>query len=829
MKWAIVMDLATVHTKGNNEKLTDNYQMYTRSIKCIYLPVFFVVIAAWLDQASGQLPDVYQQGVLQPYTGYSDVTLFKFHVPPAAARGRWQFAAVHDDPSCQARQVHVFLQYGSYPVINHGNGSALYDRGDSLRRLTVVSTPQPHPATELTVEAPQPGQWYAAAYIADADRAVSQQGLSHHCQYSLGSIGYWRQETPQLLPVNQPVTVLTIARQSFFRFFVPSGVESVSVSVSGCRPADSGAPPPDAVHPCLAWVGLRPSALPNGQAATDGDPLSWDGGPPQWSISGLRSGATHTLRPELLWHDVYYYLALVADNSAELTVTVTLRQCEFLTTDGRPPAADVTTTQLANRSHNAGPPPERCAPLTRLTRVQYAQDFTDTFLAVNAAFYHTWLALTERRISSVTFETHELEDIGGTLYVDLRLSKLIMGDSRQVVTVSGCVSPHVLPVTDTGELLCHPGLAFNLSSASERQLSAVRLVPFPEPARWFVSLRTSCYNASSGSQLPCVRSQYAVNLDIHLQPCVWPGAPCGEHGICRENHRGRLYFTACSCLDGYRGWDCSDGSAAVPSGRRLLSVSLLTLSNLALLPAVVLSVRRRLATLALVYAAAMVASMLYHLCDQLGRQLTGTGYCLLRFEVLQFCDFFGCVLSCWVTLVSLAEWRRAEPTLHVLGAVLAAAAVRWRPTALGVFLVPVLLAAAVPVAVYAARSWRRGRLLKLSRSWLLRHLLPGLTLALIAVGIFTGLETVDNYQYTHSAWHLALSLSLLALLPDGGRRGPSPSDQLQLIPEDADSDRVSFRHELDELGAGRVSPTFCRSDSAAPARAVVATTGTAGS
>ena len=64
-------------------------------------------IAVSLDPVLGQLPDVYQQGPLQPYTGYSDVTLFKYHVPAATSSGRWQFAAVHDDPGCQARQVHV--------------------------------------------------------------------------------------------------------------------------------------------------------------------------------------------------------------------------------------------------------------------------------------------------------------------------------------------------------------------------------------------------------------------------------------------------------------------------------------------------------------------------------------------------------------------------------------------------------------------------------------------------------------------------------------------------------------------------------------------------
>ena len=70
-------------------------------------PFHDVLFAAFLNLVSGQLPDVYQQGPLQPYTGYSDVTLFKYHVPPATSTARWQFAAVHDDAGCQARPVHV--------------------------------------------------------------------------------------------------------------------------------------------------------------------------------------------------------------------------------------------------------------------------------------------------------------------------------------------------------------------------------------------------------------------------------------------------------------------------------------------------------------------------------------------------------------------------------------------------------------------------------------------------------------------------------------------------------------------------------------------------
>ena len=51
----------------------------------------------------------------------------------------------------------------------------LYTGRSSLTRLTVVSAARPHPATELTLAAPQQGEWYAAAFIADGDRAVSQQ------------------------------------------------------------------------------------------------------------------------------------------------------------------------------------------------------------------------------------------------------------------------------------------------------------------------------------------------------------------------------------------------------------------------------------------------------------------------------------------------------------------------------------------------------------------------------------------------------------------------------------------------------------------------------
>ena len=77
--------------------------LYWSMLSCVPL----CVIPVHLPLVPGQLPDVYQQGPLRPYTGYSDVALFRYHVPPATSSARWEFAAVHDDPSCQATEVHV--------------------------------------------------------------------------------------------------------------------------------------------------------------------------------------------------------------------------------------------------------------------------------------------------------------------------------------------------------------------------------------------------------------------------------------------------------------------------------------------------------------------------------------------------------------------------------------------------------------------------------------------------------------------------------------------------------------------------------------------------
>lgn len=73
-------------------------------------------------------------------------------------------------------------------------------------------------------------------------------------------------------------------------------------------------------------------------------------------------------------------------------------------------------------------------------------------------------------------------------------------------------------------------------------------------------------------------------------------------------------------------------------------------------------------------------------------------YCVTKYEVLQFTDFFFSLLCFWVTVVGMGgigeEYR---PALHTLGVVVIAPAVQYSRTALASFTLPMAIAATIPV------------------------------------------------------------------------------------------------------------------------------------
>lgn len=74
----------------------------------------------------------------------------------------------------------------------------------------------------------------------------------------------------------------------------------------------------------------------------------------------------------------------------------------------------------------------------------------------------------------------------------------------------------------------------------------------------------------------------------------------------------KLHVTSYVFL-GYRGWGCTDDKKAISSTELLLGTLLLTLSNLFFIPAIVVALRRKFFTEALLYASTMFFSTVIHL------------------------------------------------------------------------------------------------------------------------------------------------------------------------------------------------------------------------
>ncbi|KAF2346572.1 Protein of unknown function DUF3522 [Trinorchestia longiramus] len=102
--------------------------------------------------------------------------------------------------------------------------------------------------------------------------------------------------------------------------------------------------------------------------------------------------------------------------------------------------------------------------------------------------------------------------------------------------------------------------------------------------------------------------------------------------------------------------------------------------------------------------------------------------------------------------------------LHMAGAVMVALGVEYDRTGLWVFVVPAVSAFSVMAVSWALHSRKQRTCYPPRRYWLC-CLLPGTLLAATGLICYAFLETIDNYQYVHSAWHVIMALSILCILP----------------------------------------------------------------
>ncbi|XP_043605137.1 post-GPI attachment to proteins factor 6-like isoform X1 [Bombus pyrosoma] len=726
------------------------------------------------------MPEASQEGLLHSFKSYSDIAMFHYTVPKEVLRATWQFAAFMDGQNCPERKVHIYLQWGSYPVISINNDTFpndMYHKRNHTIRVSAITTFEPKTTAIIPVYGPEAGDWFVGAYLSHWDEKVQQQGLGHKCHYSIGSVAVWTQTNSiENIPIGYQQTLRTKESTSYYKIYVPSGTWNLRVDIWGCNFTVHKS---RNVHElCIKNMALKGRSLPVFNHSES------------FETGNLTMLGSYTFTESSPYEDSYYYLMIISDSIIEVNVKVVTSECPIRITEKYfvrqyldAPLFSKALAQLRMKDltkHHSHHGEDRynesfyngdvmknqfrisdeyfddpCFPRYQLTRIKHSQIFSGVYLLQSREWLTSWVMLTDVHPVITQFDILPLIDIGGTLDISahLEMDKIA---TRQLVKVILCVQRGRIPDRIKNNIICENSEMSMILSSFDRHDGKL-LIPYPQPDTWYVSLDTTCY--FNGKPVSCEMEEILVSLDIRTRQCVFAGNyPCGHHGICQEVHRDILYYTTCKCFEGYKGWGCTDATSANPESSLLITTLILTLSNGFFIPAIYLAVKRGLYTEGLVYLATMLFSSLYHACDQ--HVMT---YCVAKYEVLQYSDFFSSILAFWVTLVAMAEIPiRFVSLCHMFGVLIIAFGVESNKTSLTSILVPLGMGIMIPMGTYAYRCFHLRRLKKPDR---ISKLLAGLTLAIVGLLLFSLVETEANYQYVHSAWHMIIAISLIFLLP----------------------------------------------------------------
>nr|CAD7443221.1 unnamed protein product [Timema bartmani] len=206
-----------------------------------------------------------------------------------------------------------FIQHGGYPLVNPSNSSfpsMAYTGRTSLQRVETKTAYQPHDATIIPIYNPLPGNWFVAAYMANWNDNLQQEGLGLKCHYSLGSVALWAQiEGIPIITPGVPRNFTTLEAFSYYKIFIPTGTWQFSVTVSNCtfhvksflrfNKADTY---------CIEGLALEARALP---------PYDLKSG-----VGNLTTKTQHSFIENEPFTDGYYYLLVISKSQVNFTIHV---------------------------------------------------------------------------------------------------------------------------------------------------------------------------------------------------------------------------------------------------------------------------------------------------------------------------------------------------------------------------------------------------------------------------------------------------------------------------------------------------------------------------
>ncbi|XP_061463324.1 transmembrane protein 8B [Rhineura floridana] len=709
---------------------------------------------------------------LNPFRSFTSIELFHFRIPEDTVVAVWNLITFKEQggtfgDQCPDRSITVYFRSGAPPVINPLRTHFPRDTAvPGSFALTLTWTLPNRTTGVFNITSPLPGDWFLAAHLPKEQGKISVKGLAEDCQYLF---------QPQLI-VQRLVGVGVLYpgyvtehvlsphnRSLLYKVFVPSFISRVLVQLRNCRGANQS------VEGCPLWLRVRGKAAPlHNSTAAD-----------CWGRASCR------LALDLpFWQNWYYVLVekhLGLASSINFQLVVQLKDCSrtglarslfqmpgsnlnmphSFGSPGGLASADVPLPSLPNGTQHLAPSAptptpaasERCWPIRPTLRNEL-----DTFSVHFYIFFGPNVSVPPSRPAIFAIHLLPVLDSGGALNLELKLNvSSLRGENA---TVFACLN-HEVPLAseENSSVTCETELlaGYLLSINATAPLARLR-IPYPQTGSWYLSLRLLC--ATERGLEPCGNVSVAeVYLRTYLSPCI---NDCGPYGQCKLLRTNNYLYAACECKAGWSGWGCTDNTAAFSYGFQLLSTLLLCLSNLMFVPPVVIAVRSNYILEAAVYIFTMFFSTFYHACDQPGIVV----FCIMDYDVLQFCDFLGSLMSVWVTVIAMARLQPVvKQVLYLLGAMLLSMALQLDRHGLWNLLGPSLFALGIMAVAWTARSIRRRHCYPPTWQRWTFYLLPGALIAASAVLLYAFVETEENYFYIHSIWHMLIAGSVGFLLP----------------------------------------------------------------
>ncbi|XP_044053031.1 transmembrane protein 8B [Siniperca chuatsi] len=714
---------------------------------------------------------------LNAFNSFASVELFHFNVPDDTMMAVWNLITFKEQggtfgDSCPNRNVTVYFRSGAPPVINPLYTHFPRDTVIPGSFAVTLTWTLPNRTTgAFNVTSPLPGDWFLAAHLPKDEGKISVKGLSEECQYLFQpqlivqrligiSVLYPGYFIDQMIPVHN--------RSALYKVFVPNYISKVKVQLVNCSTRNKSS------DSCPVVLKIRARAPPvHNSSALDCR---------EWSPCEL-----DTLVPA--WEQWYYILVerYLSNCNVYFRIGVQVTDCSKsnLSKDQAQPSSSMNMPQsfgtamgfslsetlsmaalpspLQNASHlhtsedsiiYLAPTTDtnKCWPIRPTLRNEL-----DTFSVHFYVFFGPNISIPPDRAAVFAINLMPVLDSGGVLNMELKLNMSTLKGAN--VTVFGCLN-HGMPLflRKNSSLKCESEsvAGFFLSVNASANITKLR-IPYPQTGTWYLSLRSLC--ATEHGFEACSNVTAEVYMRSYLTPCI---NDCGTYGQCKLLRTNNYLYAACECKAGWDGWGCTDNSEAYSYSFQLLSTLLLCLSNLMFVPPVAIAIRSHYLLEASVYIFTMFFSTFYHACDQPGIVV----FCIMEYDVLQFCDFLGSLMSVWVTVIAMARLKSIiKQVLYLLGAMSLSMALQLDRHGLWNLLGPSLFALGIMAVAWTVRTIRRRRCYPPTWKRWVFFLFPGTMIATSAVALYAFVETEENYFYIHSIWHMLIAGSVGFLLP----------------------------------------------------------------